>query len=67
MFILMLSALLVEISLEKSLEKFKLRLDVLLVIIVVEYIFFAAVTYGYMFLVFRRQSGLRKKTQKARG
>ena len=67
MFILMLSALLVEISLEKSLEKFKLRLDVLLVIIMVEYVFFAAVTYGYIFLVFRRQSGLRKKPQKARG
>ena len=67
MFILMLSALLVELSLEKSLEKFKLRLDVLLVIIVVEYVFFAAATYGCIFLVFRRQSGLRKNPQKARG
>ena len=63
----MLSALLVERSLEKSLEKFKLRLDVLLVIIVVEYVFFAPVTYGYIFLVFRRRSGLRKTPQKARG
>ena len=62
----MLSALLVELSFEKILEKCELGLDILLVIIMIAYVFFAAVTYGCIFLVFRRQSGLRKNTQKAR-
>ena len=56
------------ISLEKiSLENLELGLAVLFIIIYIAYIFLIAVTYGYIFLVYRRQLGLRKNTQKAGG